>query len=88
MLSSTWHKCVEWFYKRRENAAAWEVQGLVLSQNVTELIKHRGDKGRIYDVIPLDWSINNYNVYNKNELIETVIFDTYIIFYSTLKFKQ
>jgi MuDR family transposase len=88
IVENTWHKCVEWFYKRREIAAAWEAQGMVFSQNVTELIKHRGDKGRTYDVIPLDWDINNYDVYNRNRLIETVIFDTYIIFYLTTKFKQ
>jgi hypothetical protein len=54
IIENTWHKCVEWFYKRREVAAAWEAQGLVFSQNVTEWIKHHGDKGRTYDVIPLD----------------------------------
>jgi hypothetical protein len=37
-------QCVEWFYKRREITAAWETQGLVFSQKVMELIKHRGDK--------------------------------------------
>jgi hypothetical protein len=57
-------------------------------QKFTELIKHRGDKGRTYDVIPLDLGINNYDVYNRNGLIETVIFDPYIIFYSTSKFEQ
>jgi hypothetical protein len=66
---------------------AWEVQGLVFSQKVTELIKHRGNNGRTYDVIPLDWSINHYDIYNRNGLIETVIFYTYIIFYFNLKFK-
>jgi hypothetical protein len=55
-------------------------KGLVFSQKVTELIKHHGDKGRTYDVIPLDWGINNYDVYNRNGLVETVIFYTYIIF--------
>jgi hypothetical protein len=88
IVENTWHKCVEWFYKRREIIAAWEAQGLVFSQKITELIKHRGDKGRTYDIIPLDWGINNYDVYNRNGLIETVIFNTYIIFYSTSKFKQ
>jgi hypothetical protein len=39
IIENTWHKCVEWFYKRREVVAAWEVQGLIFSQNVTELIK-------------------------------------------------
>jgi hypothetical protein len=63
-------------------------QGLVFSQKVTEMIKHRGDKGKTYDVIPLDWGINNFDVYNRNGLIETVIFYTYIIFYLILKFKQ
>jgi uncharacterized protein YjaG (DUF416 family) len=38
------------------------------------MIKHHDNKGRTYDVIPLDWGINNYDVYNKNGLIETVIF--------------
>jgi hypothetical protein len=33
----------------------------MFSQKVTELIKHRGDKGRTYNVIPLDWGINNYD---------------------------
>jgi hypothetical protein len=56
-------------------------------QKVTKLIKHRGDKGRIYDVIPLDWVINNYDVYNRNRFIETVIFYTYY-FYLTWKFKK
>jgi hypothetical protein len=88
IIENTWHKCVEWFYKRREITAAWETQGLVFSQKVTELMKHCGDKGITYDVIPLDWGINNYDVYNRNRLIETVIFDTYIDFYSTSKFKQ
>jgi hypothetical protein len=58
----------------------WEAQGLVFSQKVIELIKHHGDKGRTYDVISLNWDINNYDVYNINRLIETVIFYTYIIF--------
>jgi hypothetical protein len=88
IVENTWHKYVEWFYKHREIAAAWEGQGMVFSQKVTELIKHRDDKVRTYDVIPLDWGINNYDIYNINGLIETVIFDTYIIFYSTSKFKQ
>jgi hypothetical protein len=52
----------------------------MFSQKVTELIKHHGDKGITYDVIPLAWGINNYNVYNINGLIEMVIFYTYIIF--------
>jgi hypothetical protein len=54
-------------------------------KKVTELIKHRDDKGKTYDVIPLNWGINNYNVYNINGLIETVIFDTYIIFLFNFK---
>jgi hypothetical protein len=49
-------------------------------QKVIELIKHRGDKEKTYNVIPLDWGINNYDVYNGNVFIETVIFYTYIIF--------
>jgi hypothetical protein len=57
-------------------------------KKVTEMIKHRGDKGRTYNVIPLDWGINNYDVYNRNGLIETVIFYAYIYFYLILKFKQ
>jgi hypothetical protein len=48
------HKCVEWFYKRPEVAVAWEAQGLIFFHKVTELIKHCGDKGRTYDVIPLN----------------------------------
>jgi hypothetical protein len=82
IIENTWHKYIEWFYNRREVAAAWESQDFVFSQKVTELIKHRDDKGRTYDVIPLDWDINNYDVYNRNGLIETVIFYTYIIFIS------
>jgi hypothetical protein len=66
IVENTWDKCVEWFYKRREVAAAWEVQGLIFSHKVTELIKHHGDKGRTYDVVPLDWGINNYDVYKRN----------------------
>jgi hypothetical protein len=54
IFENIWHKCVEWFYKCREITAAWETQGLVFSQKVTELIKHHGDKGITYDVIPLD----------------------------------
>jgi hypothetical protein len=88
IIEKTWHKCVEWFYKRREITAAWETQGMVFSQKVTELIKHRGNKEITYDVISLDYGINNCDVYNRNGLIETVIFDTFIIFYSTSKFKQ
>jgi hypothetical protein len=80
IVENTWHKCVEWFYKRREVTAAWETQGLIFSHKVTELIKHRCDKGRTYDVVPLDWGINNYDVYNRNRLIETVILYTYINF--------
>jgi hypothetical protein len=88
IVENTWHKCVKWFYQRRQITAAWEAQGLVFSQKVTEMIKHHGDKGRTYDVIPLNWGINNYDIYNRNGLIETVIFYTYIIFYLILKFKQ
>jgi hypothetical protein len=80
IVENTWHKCVEWFYKCQEVAAAWEAQGLIFSHKVTELIKHRGDKGRTYDVVPLDWGINNYDVYNKNRLIKMVIFYTHIFF--------
>jgi hypothetical protein len=54
IVENTWHKCVEWFYNRLEVTAAWEAQGMMFSQKVTELIKHHGDKGRTYDVIPLD----------------------------------
>jgi hypothetical protein len=78
-------KCVEWFYKRREVTTAWEAQGLIFSHKVTELIKHHGDNGRTYDVVPLDWGINYYDIYNKNRLIETVIFYTYIIFLFNFK---
>jgi hypothetical protein len=39
------------------------------------------DKGRIYDVIPLNWGINNYDIYNINGLIETLILYTYIIIF-------
>jgi hypothetical protein len=45
-----------------------------------KMIKHHGDKGRTYDVIPLDWGINNYDVYNRNDLIEMVIFYAYNFF--------
>jgi hypothetical protein len=69
IVENTWHKCVEWFYQRRQIAAAWEAQGLVFSQKVTELIKHRGDKGCTYDVIKLDWSINDFDVYIRNGII-------------------
>jgi hypothetical protein len=75
IVENTWHTCVEWFYKHREIVAAWEAQCLMFSQKIIELIKHRGDKGRTYDIIQLDWGINNYDVYNGNELIETVIFN-------------
>jgi hypothetical protein len=54
MVENTWHKCVEWFYNHREVAAVWEAQGLVFSQKIIELIKYHSDKGRTYDVIPLD----------------------------------
>jgi hypothetical protein len=88
IVENTWHKYVEWFYQRRQIAAAWETQGLVFSQKVTEMIKHHGDKGITYDVIALNWGINNYDVYNRNGLTKTIIFYTYIIFYLILKFKQ
>jgi hypothetical protein len=42
------------------------------------VIKGRTYERRIYDVIPLDWGINNYDVYNKNEIIKTIIFYTYL----------
>jgi hypothetical protein len=35
MVENIWHKCVEWFYKRREITVAWEAQGLVFSQKIT-----------------------------------------------------
>jgi hypothetical protein len=54
IVENTWHKCVEWFYNHREVTAAWEAQGLMFSQKVTELIKHHGEDGRTYDVIPLN----------------------------------
>jgi hypothetical protein len=81
IVENTWYKCVEWFYKRREVAAIWEAQCLIFSNKVIELIKHHENKGRTYDGVPLDWGINNYDVYNRNRLIETVIFYTYIIFF-------
>jgi hypothetical protein len=59
---------------RREVTAAWEVQGLVFSQKIIKLIKHHDDKGRTYDVIPLNLSINNHDVYNTNELIKMLLF--------------
>jgi hypothetical protein len=46
---------------------------MVFFQKVTELIKYHSDKEIIYNVIPLDWSINNYDVYNINGLIEMVL---------------
>jgi hypothetical protein len=88
IVENTWHKCVEWFYQRRQIVAFWEAQGLVFSQKVIKMIKHRCDKGITYDFISLDWGINNYDIYNRNGLIETVIFYDYIIFYLILKFKQ
>jgi hypothetical protein len=57
----------------------------MFSHKVTELIKHYGDKERTYDVISLDYDINNYDIYNRNGLIEMIIFYTYIIF--LFKFK-
>jgi hypothetical protein len=54
IVENTWHKCVEWFYNHREVTAVWEAQGLMFSQKVTELIKHHGEDGRTYDVIPLN----------------------------------
>jgi hypothetical protein len=45
-----------------------------------ETDKNHDDKGGTYNVVPLDWGINNYDVYNRNGLIETIIFYTYIIF--------
>jgi predicted sugar kinase len=66
IVENTWHKCVQWFYKRQEITTTWEIQGLMFSQKVMELIKHRGDKGRTYDVISLNWGINNYDIYNRN----------------------
>jgi hypothetical protein len=33
IVENTWHKYVEWFYKRREITAAWEAQGLVQNLN-------------------------------------------------------
>jgi hypothetical protein len=53
-MENSWHKCVEWFYKHQQIAAAWEIQDLIFSQKIIELIKHHGDKGRTYNVIPLD----------------------------------
>jgi hypothetical protein len=54
IVVNTWHKCVECFHKRQKVTAVWEAQGPVFSQKFIALIKHRGDKERIYDVIPLD----------------------------------
>jgi hypothetical protein len=31
IVDNMWHKCVKWFYQRRQIAAAWEAQGLVFS---------------------------------------------------------
>jgi hypothetical protein len=59
-------KCVEWFYKRREVVVVWEGEGMVFSRKVMELTKHIDDKGKFYDVLLLDWSIKNYDVYNEN----------------------
>jgi hypothetical protein len=49
-----------------------------LLPKITKLIKYYGDKRRNYDAVPLDWDINNYDVYNKNELIEMIYLWIYI----------
>jgi hypothetical protein len=46
----------------------------MFSQKIIKLIKHHGENDRTYDVIPLDWGINNYDVYNKNKFIKIVCF--------------
>jgi hypothetical protein len=59
-----------------KNYSSLEAQCLIFSQKDMELIKHRGDKRITYNVIPLNWGINKYDVYNINRLIETVLFYT------------
>jgi hypothetical protein len=49
-------------------------------QKGTKLIKYRGGKGKFYDIILLNWGINNYDVYNRNRLIKIVI-STLIYFF-------
>jgi hypothetical protein len=46
IIDNTWHKCVEWFYKRQEVTTTWEAQDLVFSQMITKLIKHHDDNER------------------------------------------
>jgi hypothetical protein len=41
-------------------------QGLVFSKKIVQLIKHHGNKEKTYDVIPLDYGIKEYDIYNKN----------------------
>jgi hypothetical protein len=55
IVENTWHKYIEWFYKRREILAVWEAQGLMFSQNIIKLIKYHGNKRITYDIMPLDW---------------------------------
>jgi hypothetical protein len=66
---------------------AWESQDLLFSQKVIELIKHHGDKVRTYDIIPLNWGINNYDVYNRNELYRDDNILYLYNFYFNSKFK-
>jgi hypothetical protein len=40
------------------------------TEKIMQLIKHSRDKGRIYDIILLTWSVNNYVIYNRNDIVE------------------
>jgi len=53
IVEATWYKCVQWFGERRGIAASWEAQGLDFSMKITQLLQHRGGKGRTHDVIVL-----------------------------------
>lgn len=72
LIENTWYKCVDWFYERSSKSAAWQAKGLRHTEKVTELIKKRGNKGRTYQVIPVDQGFHNFEVINRNALIREV----------------
>jgi hypothetical protein len=47
------------------------------TEKIAEPIKYQGNKGRLYDVISLTWGINNYDVCNRNNVLEEVNYSFY-----------
>jgi hypothetical protein len=72
LVEKTFYKCVDWFVNRREAAFGWEATGLDFSLNITLLLHRRREKARKHEVRPMYAGHNNYEVVDKDGLLQTV----------------